>query len=604
MDKRVKKGLIAIGAVLGTTFAIMSYIAKKQRDNDKYKNDPSEQNPMYKKKVIFVEDENDPMNADGKCGHLEAVGERDYIPTFYEKYVKRGIDVILSFGGMVVLAPVYAVTAIAIKIDSPGPVIFEQKRIAQGNGWFTLPKFRSMAKASDVPTHMLQETGGQSNITAVGKVIRKLSIDELPQCWSIFKGDMSIIGPRPALWNQDYLTAKRDKYGANDVKPGLTGLAQISGRDELEIEEKAKYDGVYANTLKKSSWAGIVLDSKIFLGSVFSVLKKEGIVEGGTGALAKDVAKTQHLVEEANAAFGELSIEKTPLVSIVIATYRRKESLERAIISAINQTYSNIEIIVVDDNSDVKWNKMVEEIIEKCKASTGTPIKYIKNNHNMGSARTRNTGIEKAKGEYITFLDDDDIYLPTKIQFQVRDMIMQNADYSITDLFLYYEDGALCEKRIRFYLERDCDDLLLKHLKYHMTGTDTMMFTKDYLTKIGGFEPIDVGDEYYLMCKAILAGGKFVYIARSDIKAYVHTEENGLSSGESKINGENDLYKYKEAFFRSMPQKDIRYIKMRHHAVLAFANKRSGNVVAFLNEGIRSFLSSPLDCIRLLKGLK
>ena len=221
MDRKLKKELTVAGAVLGTTFAVMSYIAKKQRDNDKYKNDSFEQNPMYKKRVIFVEDENDPMNADGKCGHLEAVGESHYTPTFYEKYVKRGIDVALSFGGMVVLAPVYAVTAIAIKLDSPGPVIFKQKRISQGNGWFTLPKFRSMVKSSDVPTHMLQESGGQSNITAVGKFIRKTSIDELPQCWSIFKGDMSIIGPRPALWNQDYLTAERDKYGANDVKPGL-----------------------------------------------------------------------------------------------------------------------------------------------------------------------------------------------------------------------------------------------------------------------------------------------------------------------------------------------------------------------------------------------
>ena len=295
MDKKLKKGLIVTGAVLGTTFAVMSYIAKKQRDNDKYKNDPSEQNPMYKKRVVFVKDENDPVNADGKRGHLEAVGERDYIPTFYEKYVKRGIDVILSFGGMVVLAPVYAVTAIAIKIDSPGPVIFKQKRIAQQTGYFTLPKFRSMAKASDVPTHMLQESGGQSNITKVGRFIRKTSIDELPQCWSIFKGDMSIIGPRPALWNQDYLTAERDKYGANDVKPGLTGLAQISGRDELEIEKKAKYDGVYADALKKSSWSGFIMDCKMFLGSISATLHRKGIVEGGTGAIAKEKERAKKL---------------------------------------------------------------------------------------------------------------------------------------------------------------------------------------------------------------------------------------------------------------------------------------------------------------------
>lgn len=125
MNKKHKNGLITFGAVLGTTFAVMSIIAKKQRENDKYKNDPASQNPMYKKRVVFVENENDPVNADGKKGHLEAVGEREYTPTFYEKYVKRGLDVILSFGGMVVLAPVYAVTAIAIKIDDPGPVFFK-----------------------------------------------------------------------------------------------------------------------------------------------------------------------------------------------------------------------------------------------------------------------------------------------------------------------------------------------------------------------------------------------------------------------------------------------------------------------------------------------
>lgn len=290
MNKKLKSGFIAIGAVLGTTFAVMSMIAKKQRKNDKYKNDSSEQNPMYKKKVVFVEDENELMNADGKCGHLEAVGTSEYIPTFYEKYIKRGFDIVLSFGGMVVLAPVYAVTAIAIKMDSPGPIIFKQKRISQGNGWFTLPKFRSMAKSSDVPSHMLQEFAVQSNITSVGRVIRRFSIDELPQLYSIFKGDMSIIGPRPALWNQDWLIAERDKYGANDIKPGLTGLAQISGRDELEIPEKAWLDGKYAQCMKKSSWTAFKTDFNILVKSVFVTLGAKGVVEGGTGAIEKEKA--------------------------------------------------------------------------------------------------------------------------------------------------------------------------------------------------------------------------------------------------------------------------------------------------------------------------
>lgn len=599
--KNLKTAATVTGLALGATYLVMRHIAKKQYPDSVYANQPEEQNPVQGRKVVFVENANDPVNADGKQGHLEAVGNSTHIPTFYEKYIKRGFDVVLSFGGLVVLAPVYAVTALAIKADDPGPVFFKQKRVGTDKSYFELLKFRSMSvnTPKDVPTHMLQNGG----ITKVGAFIRKASIDELPQLWNIFRGNMSVIGPRPALWNQDYLTAERDKYGANDVKPGLTGLAQISGRDELEIEKKAKLDGVYASALRKSSWSGIIIDSKLFLGSVFSVLKKEGIVEGGTGALAKDVAKTQNLINETDIAQEEFLMDSS-LVSVIIATYRRKESLERAIMSVISQTYSNVEIIVVDDNADEEWNNTVNEIIEKCKATTETPITYIKNKHNIGSARTRNIGIDNANGEYITFLDDDDLYLPKKIEYQVRDMAKKNADYSITDLFLYYEDGTLCEKRTRFYLKKDCDDLLLKHLKYHMTGTDTMMFTKDYLTRIGGFEPIDVGDEYYLMCKAIQAGGKVAYIPRSDVKAYVHTEENGLSSGESKIKGENDLYRYKETFFASMPQNDVRYIKMRHHAVLAFANKRSGNVMAFLDEGMRSFLSSPLDCVRLLKGLK
>ena len=239
LNKKLKNGLIATGAVLGTTFAVMSYIAKKQRDNDKYKNDSSEQNPMYKKKVIFVEDENDPINADGKQGHLEAVGERDYIPTFYEKYVKRGIDVILSFGGMVVLAPVYAVTAIAIKLDSPGPVIFKQKRIAQQTGYFTLPKFRSMAKASDVPTHMLQESGGQSNITAVGKVIRRLSIDELPQLWNVLRGDMSFVGYRPErqFFINQIIERNPDYVLLYCSRPGITSAAAVHNGYTYTIDQ-------------------------------------------------------------------------------------------------------------------------------------------------------------------------------------------------------------------------------------------------------------------------------------------------------------------------------------------------------------------------------
>lgn len=290
--KNIKTAAVITGAVLGAAYLIMRHIAKKQYPASIYDDKPKEQNPMEGKKVVFVEDENDSVNADGKNGHLEAVGESAHFPTFYEKYIKRGFDIVLSFGGLVVLSPIYAVTALAITKDDPGPVFFKQKRVGKDKSYFELLKFRSMSvnTPKDVPTHMLQDGG----ITKVGAFIRKASIDELPQLWNIFRGNMSIIGPRPALWNQDYLTAERDKYGANDVKPGLTGLAQISGRDELEIEVKAKLDGVYANTLKSSSMAGFLMDIKMFVGSVTSVLKSQGVVEGGTGAIAKEIDKANN----------------------------------------------------------------------------------------------------------------------------------------------------------------------------------------------------------------------------------------------------------------------------------------------------------------------
>ena len=294
--RNIKTAAAITGLALGATYLVMRHIAKKQYPDSVYANQPEEQNPVEGKKVVFVEDANDSVNADGKQGHLEAVDTIEHIPTFYEKYVKRGFDVVLSFGGLVVLAPVYAVTALAIKTDDPGPVFFKQKRVAQNKGYFELLKFRSMSvnTPKDVPTHMLQNGG----ITKVGGFIRKTSIDELPQLWNIFRGNMSVIGPRPALWNQDYLTAERDKYGANDVKPGLTGLAQISGRDELEIEKKAELDGAYADALKKSSLSGFIMDIKMFFGSITSVLKSKGVVEGGTGAIAKEHEKANTITDE------------------------------------------------------------------------------------------------------------------------------------------------------------------------------------------------------------------------------------------------------------------------------------------------------------------
>lgn len=195
---------------------------------------------------------------------------------------KRLVDILLSFIGIVLLSPVILLLVIAIKIDSKGPVLFKQKRVGIHKEHFHILKFRTMRidTPKDTPTHLLEDPA--QYITKVGKFLRKTSLDELPQIWNIFVGQMSVIGPRPALWNQYDLIAERDKYGANDVKPGLTGWAQINGRDELPIEVKAKLDGEYVGRMN------FFFDVKCFIGTFISVAKSDGVVEGGTGTKAKE----------------------------------------------------------------------------------------------------------------------------------------------------------------------------------------------------------------------------------------------------------------------------------------------------------------------------
>lgn len=206
----------------------------------------------------------------------------------YNKFFKRLIDILLSALGLILLSWLYIIIALIIFIDDPGPVMFTQKRIGKGKSYFQLHKFRSMKMSTphDIPTHMLDNP--DQYITRVGRFLRKSSLDELPQIFDIFIGKMSIIGPRPALWNQDDLVAERDKYGANDVRPGLTGLAQISGRDELEISVKAKLDGDYVSVLRNGGFKAFAFDIKCFFKTFSSVLKSDGVVEGGTGKINKD----------------------------------------------------------------------------------------------------------------------------------------------------------------------------------------------------------------------------------------------------------------------------------------------------------------------------
>lgn len=199
----------------------------------------------------------------------------------YQKHIKRVIDICLSAIGLIILSPLFLLIVIAIKKDSRGPVLFKQKRIGIHKMHFNILKFRTMRTDTpkDMPTHMLADP--EQYITKVGKFLRKTSLDELPQVINILKGDMSIIGPRPALWTQYDLIAERDKYGANDVMPGLTGWAQINGRDELEIPVKARLDGEYVKRLS------FRFDCICFLGTILSVIKHDGVVEGGTGEMKK-----------------------------------------------------------------------------------------------------------------------------------------------------------------------------------------------------------------------------------------------------------------------------------------------------------------------------
>lgn len=273
--------LSVVFEILIALLLILVALAVIKKPGSVYHDQPEQKNPMEGKRVVFVENENDKVNADGVKGHLVPIGESKERKGFYERSIKRALDIVLSFGGLTILSPVFLVLFLAIVIDDPGPVFFTQKRVGKNKQYFKLHKFRSMKMSTphDVPTHMLENP--DQYITKVGKFIRAHSLDELPQIWDIFIGNMSVIGPRPALWNQDLLVAERDKYDANDIKPGLTGWAQINGRDELELPEKARLDGVYAEKMS------FEFDCKCFFGSVHVVGKDDSVVEGGTGEMKK-----------------------------------------------------------------------------------------------------------------------------------------------------------------------------------------------------------------------------------------------------------------------------------------------------------------------------
>lgn len=294
-------------------------------------------------------------------------------------------------------------------------------------------------------------------------------------------------------------------------------------------------------------------------------------------------------------------MQNQPLVSIIIPTYRRDLSLLNALKSLSSQTYSNIEVILIDDNCNKDWNLKVNWIVNQSLWIHQGNFVYIVNDKNRGSAKSRNIGIEKARGDYISFLDDDDIYMPDKIESQVKDMIKSKAEYSLTDLWLYNEKRELIEKRKRQSLKVDLTtkELLKIHFMYHLTGTNVLMFERKYLNKIGGFDSVDVGDEFYLMQKAIENEGKLSYLRGCSVISIIHYEKSGLSSGESKIKGEVELFKHKEKFFNIFDASTIRYIRMRHYAVLSFVELRRGNLKKFLVLAIKCFITSPISSFKL-----
>jgi len=288
-------------------------------------------------------------------------------------------------------------------------------------------------------------------------------------------------------------------------------------------------------------------------------------------------------------------------VSVVVATYRREVDLKRALESIGDQTHRSIQVVVVDDNAESTWNERVQAVVRDVGCRKHLSVVYLCNDVRCGSAVSRNRGIEFADGEYVTFLDDDDVYLPEKVQRQLAHMKDADSDYSITDLELVSESGRLVERRRRRYLDGcTADSLLRAHYMHHITGTDTIMFRKNYLCRIGGFPQIPLGDEFHLVERAIRAGGRFSYLPVCDVRATVHTRTHGKSSGQAKIDGENALYLHKTELMQSLDRRAVSYITMRHWLVLSFAELRHGRLRVSLWYALRALIASPVQMLRLI----
>ena len=330
MSKKIrsiwKKDVAVVGVVLGGLYLIMRVVAKKWVSQDEGRNNPD----------------------------LDSYEESETLMhNFYADKMKPVLDRIFSFVALLLLIPLFVVISVAIYLDDPGPIFFTQTRIGKDGHFFSLHKFRSMKTTTphDVPTHQLRDP--EQYITRVGRLLRRTSLDELPQIWDIFCGNMSIIGPRPALWNQKDLMAERKKYQADAIRPGLTGLAQICGRDELEISLKAKYDGDYVAALRQGGVQAFCMDVRCFFGTIGCVLKSDGVIEGGTGELQSKKAGS------CDAGFEDYGYRKT--FCIDTSSHNQKRVLITGAGSYIGESFREWALAHYGKNFTVDTVNMLED---------------------------------------------------------------------------------------------------------------------------------------------------------------------------------------------------------------------------------------------------
>lgn len=524
--KKIIKVIKVTAMAVAVAFAGLCFIGKKKKGETVFENEPEQANPLEGKRVVFVGNEEDPENADGVRGHLEAAGESDYQPGFYEKYIKRGIDVILSFGGLVVLSPILAGIAIAIKIDDPGPVLFTQKRMGQNKKYFKLHKFRSMKMSTphDVPTHMLDNP--EQYITKVGKFLRAHSLDELPQIWDIFIGNMSVIGPRPGLWNQDILTSERDKYHANDVKPGLTGWAQINGRDELEIPVKAKLDGEYVQKI------GLMMDLKCFLGSIGVFAHDDAVVEGGTGEMKKKIENNDISIENRQHTY-----------SVLMSVYKNDnpDFLKLALESIYDkQTVKPDEIVVVFDGP---LNEALYVVLDEFKHGKESVVKYYPQEVNKGLGEALRIGSEYCTGDYILRMDSDDISDAHRFEKQIL-YVENHPEIDVLGTDIAEFNKGLDEKmRIRACPEKH-DDIVRMGKKRNPMNHVSVCMKKSALEKCGGYKTLLLLEDYYLWLNMIASGCKLANVHESLVYVRIGNGFDSKRGAQERIEGWKVIQKF------------------------------------------------------------